>query len=137
MRKLRLVRLTQNDDGAVGVLQIDGIAMCFTIERDSKDPAYPQIPAGIYPVKRFHGKRWQDTFEIVVPGHTAVLFHSGNTEVDSHMCVILGRRVGQLGNKMAVLESDAAFVAFMKTLNDEKEMTILIEDFYPKQEENA
>jgi hypothetical protein len=133
MRKLRLVRLTQTEEGAIGVLQIDGIAFCFTIERDSNDQKYPQIPAGHYPVKRFHGKKWQDTFEIIIPGHTAVLFHAGNTEVDSQMCVILGRRTGKLNGKLAVLESSAAFMDFMRALNSEQSMELSIEDFYPRE----
>lgn len=128
MKELILVRCEESEGGAIGLLMIESRVFCLTLEPDDKDKVKHQIPAGRYPIKRFHGKKWQDTFEVVVPGHTAVLFHSGNTEVDTLMCVILGYRAGYLGKARAVLESDAAFHAFMTRMGDEKEGWLTVVD---------
>ena len=58
------------------------------------------------------------TFEITgVPGHTGVLFHPGNTELDSRGCECLGMSLGEIvtnqGPLDAVLQSREAFQEFM------------------------
>lgn len=129
MRKLRMVRICQNEEGAMGTLQIDGVLHCLTLEPDINDD-HPQILAGIYKCRRFHGTTWVDTFEILVPGHTAVLFHVGNTEDDSKMCVLLGMNAGKLKDKVAVLNSGVAFREFMKKLDKEQELELTIVECY-------
>ncbi len=132
MKNLWLPRLEQTDDGALGVLTIGGrLVDLFTLEPDALDPHKPQIPAGTYPVRRFHGKKYPDTYEIVVPGHTAVLFHWGNTEDDTQMCILLGNSPGELEGERAVLNSVFAWEQFMKFMNkDNGQITIV--DCYPK-----
>ena len=76
----------------------------------------PQIPAGTYELMKFSGNKWKNTLEIIVPGHTYVLFHVGNKENDSEMCVLLGSDPGYLvdgGRKWrAILGSRKAFNKF-------------------------
>lgn len=127
---MKLIRLEQSEQGAIGVLLIDEEVFCMTLEPDSNDQSRSQIPAGIYKCQRFHGLKWPDTFEIIVPGHEAVLFHAGNVEKDTQMCVILGQYVGYIDQRRAVLSSYMAFGRFMKKMERVQYFDIEIIDFY-------
>lgn len=116
MATVKIIRLEQTPDGALGSLLIDGRLFCSTLEPDAGDPVKHQIPAGTYQCKRFHGAKWPDTYEVLVPGHTAVLFHAGNVEDNSQMCVLLGQYPGKLRGKRAVLNSGITFQAFLTEL---------------------
>jgi hypothetical protein len=126
----RIIRLEQASDGAIGVLLLDSKIFSFTLEPDANDKNKPQIPAGEYLCKRFHGIKWTDTFEIVVPGHTAVLYHAGNTEADTKMCVLLGSTVGKLKGNRAVQNSGKTFEEFMNRCFNLMRFQLLIEDRY-------
>ena len=127
MKHLRIIRVERSQDGIIGVLTIDGKAECFTLQPDEADKHF-SIPVGNYACKRFHGKRWQDTFEILIPKHSALLFHSGNVEEDTEGCILLGEEVGELNGKRAVLASGKAFMRFMKKLDKEQEFNLVIMD---------
>ena len=127
MKHVRIVRVERSEDGLIGVLTIDGRADCWTLQPDERDQHF-SIPVGSYLCKRFHGKRWQDTFEIIVPGHTALLFHSGNRESDTEGCILLGEEVGELNGKRAVLASGKAYVEFMKKMGNDQEFNLVIQD---------
>lgn len=127
MAEVRIVRLEQTKDGALGSMVLLGELFCTTLEPDSGDAVKNQIPAGVYLCRRFHGSRWPNTFEILVPGHSAVLFHAGNTESDSQMCVLLGQYPGKLNfggrHARAVLNSGVTFKRFLEILKDQEEFT--------------
>jgi hypothetical protein len=129
MKKLTLIRVEKSEQGLIGVLLVDGVVECFTLQPDPDDKHF-SIPVGNYLCKRFHGKKWQDTFEIVVKGHTALLFHSGNVEENTEGCVLLGESVGYLGGKRAVLVSGKAFFDFMARMNNDQECNLIIKDCY-------
>ena len=126
----RLVRLEMTDQGTLGVLLLNKEIFCSTLEPDASDPNKPRIPAGEYTCKRFHGIKWPDTFEVPVKGHTAVLFHSGNTEADTRMCVLLGATTGKLKGNRAVLNSGNTFKEFMYKMYNIMEFPLTIEDNY-------
>lgn len=100
----------QNDDGSI---------ICYTLEHAYPDPNssnyLPKVPAGVFTCKRgmhiLEGMSAPfETFEITgVPGHTNILFHTGNVNADSAGCVLLG----QQRNNMEILGSRLAFAAFM------------------------
>ena len=108
----KIIRVEQTDQGALGVLILNGIYFCSTLEPDSTDDKRFQIPAGIYYCERYSGTKYKDTFEIKVPDHTALLFHSGNIEEDSLACVLLGQYPGKLRGNRAVLNSGVTFEKF-------------------------
>lgn len=126
----RLVRLEQTSQGALGVLLLDNRIFCFTLEPDVTESRKLYIPAGDYKCKRFHGIKWPNTFEIIVEGHTAVLFHAGNVEADTHGCVLLGATTGKLKGQRAVLNSGITFENFMNMLYNETEFELKIVDCY-------
>lgn len=127
---VRIVRLEQTQEGALGSIVLLGELFCTVLMPDAGDPVRYQIPAGRYKCRRYHGTRWKNTFEIVVEGHTALLFHSGNTEESSLGCPLLGQYPGKLKGKRAVLNSGKTFEAFMKRLEGVNEFDLEIVDLY-------
>ena len=130
--RLKTIRLEQSEDGALGVLLFDNEIFCMTLEPDSGDPTRFQIPAGIYPLKHFEGKKWKNTLEIIVPDHTALLFHIGNEEDASLGCVLLGSETGKLKGDRVVLNSGRIFRRFQRDVvpNIREGDQIEIVDFY-------
>ncbi len=127
MKRVRIVRVEKSEDGIIGVLTIDGKADCFTMQPDERDVHF-SIPVGNYACRRFSGRKWQDTFEIIVPKHSALLFHSGNTEENTEGCILLGEEVGELIGKRAVLASGKAFKEFMKKMGADQAFNLVIVD---------
>ena len=125
----RIVRLEQSLDGAIGVLLLDSKIFCFTLQPDSEDSKY-HIPAGEYLCKRFHGIKWTNTFEIIVPDHTALLIHPGNVEADTNGCTLVGSSVGKLKGNRAVQNSGKTFEDFMNRCFNLMQFKLLIEDRY-------
>lgn len=80
---------------------------------------YAKVPPGVYNCVRgwhqlAHMAQAFETFEITnVPGHTNILFHSGNVNADSAGCVLLGLK--NIDNK-EILESRIAFKEFMDSM---------------------
>jgi len=126
----KIVRLEQSVEGSLGAMVLYGHYFCSILMPDNNDPKRFQIPAGIYKCKRYHGTKWKDTFEIVVPGHTGLLFHSGNREEDSLGCPLLGQYPDKLKGQRAVLNSGATFEKFMNLLNNVQEFDLEIIDLY-------
>ena len=133
---IKIIRLEQTDEGALGSMVLDGVLFCTTLQPDAGDPTRFQIPAGVYPCKPFHGEHWTDTYEIIVPGHTALLFHSGNVEEDSLGCVLLGQYPGKLNvgsvERRAILNSGDTFKNFIAWMHgkDINEFEAEFIDFY-------
>ena len=126
----RIVRLEQSEQGALGVLLIEQTIFSFTLEPDVNDKGKLYIPQGCYHCQRFHGNKWPNTFEIVVPGHTAVLFHSGNTEADTLGCILLGSSTGKLKGNRAVLNSGDTFKSFLEQTKSIEWFKLFVEDRY-------
>ena len=125
--ELTLKRVLFSDDGTAGVLISGNRPLCITLEEDWRDNAkgLSCIPEGSYLCMRFDAPTHGTTYEVVkVPGRTAVLFHSGNTEADTEGCILLGKEFGSLRAKddqsglmeiqLAALRSKEAFESFMK-----------------------
>ena len=130
MRTVTIVRLEESEEGALGSLLIDGKLFCTTLEPDANDPEKFQIPPGKYQCRRFHGWRWKNTFEILVEGHEALLFHAGNEELHTEGCILLGRQPSYLRGNRAILNSQQTFEHFLRKLEDVDEFTLYIYDFF-------
>jgi len=125
MTVAELIRLEKSSEGIIGVLRFAGALQGFTLERDDTF-----VKPGCYHCKRFHGSKYPDTFEIIVPGHTAVLFHPGNTEDDTQGCVLLAASVGKLKGRRAILNSGETFRAFLKTTEAINFFLLFIENHF-------
>jgi hypothetical protein len=128
MKKVNILRMETTASGLIGVLMIDGIIDCFTMQPDPTDVHF-SIPVGNYLCRRYHSEKFPDTFEIVVQGHTALLFHVMNLEDESKGCIGLGESVGYLKGKRAVLSSGVAFEQFMKGMGGDQQFNLIIEDW--------
>jgi hypothetical protein len=125
----RIVRLEKSLDGALGVLLLDSKIFCNTLQPDPEGSKY-HIPAGEYLCKRFHGIKWTNTFEIIVPDHTALLIHPGNVEADTNGCTLIGSSVGKLKGNRAVQNSGVTFENFMNYCFNLMRFNLVIEDRY-------
>ena len=130
--KLKLIRLEETPEGAIGVLMFEEQVFCLTLEPDARDTVRFQIPVGIHPMRQFKGTeetKWHDTLEVVVKGHTVLLFHSGNVEKHSVGCILLGSEASKLRGQRAVLNSGNTFTRFKEevvpTIQDGDEIEII------------
>ena len=112
--RLELHTVAVLPDGCFSVLLWDGRPFAVSVER-TFDDGRPVIQAGEYEcVRTTYHKGGYETFEIIIKGHTRVLFHKGNTEDDSLACVLVAEAFGVMGQKVAVLDSRTGFGQFME-----------------------
>jgi hypothetical protein len=83
--KLVLQRCTPGALATEGRLSIDGLDFCATLE-----PAVP-IQAGTYGVLLYHSPRFGTDVPWLqgVPGHTFIEMHVGNSDRDTHDCILV------------------------------------------------
>jgi hypothetical protein len=118
--RLELATVAIRDDGCFSAMLWDGRPFAVSVERtfeegEAKHGKRIVIPAGLALCKRsFYNKGGYPTFEIIVAGHTRVLFHKGNFEDNSEACVIVAESFGVLQGKTAVLDSKGGFNEFMQ-----------------------
>ncbi len=85
------------------------------------------IPAGRYKCQRVESPKFGDTFEICdVPGRDKVLFHWGNTHVNTQGCVLVGGRFEPLNGVPAVLGSKPEFAEFLNHVEELDEFYVNI-----------
>jgi hypothetical protein len=83
------------------------------------------IPAGVYKVILNVSNRFKCLMPLLlnVPNFDGIRIHSGNTAVDTHGCLLVGKNT----EKGKITESKKAFIALMAILNSAKdEITIEI-----------
>jgi len=116
---LKLKRIDCQAQGVFSSLT-DGNRILYTCEHSyqSADGSWgAKITPGTYLCQRgnhtLDGVHWFSTFEVTgIEGHAGILFHSGNTEMDSEGCILLGLGFGTINGMKAVYSSAAAFAAF-------------------------
>lgn len=147
--KLLLTRTEKNKRNTIGILSIDGIFFCNTLEdtdrelkqtdsiehiEDVKVFGETAIPTGTYKVDmntvspKFKDKEWAKPYEgklprlVDVPGFEGVLLHVGNSEQDSLGCILVGEKSGN-----TLINSTKTFKQLMNVLTKTKEdITITI-----------
>ena len=120
---MNLIRVALNEHGMFGVLVDREIPFAVTLEPDGVDVKY--IPSGTYDCRStMYHKGGYPTFEIIVPGRSRILFHKGNTEVDTKGCVLVGEEFGVINGKPGILQSGRGFSEFMASVGDSFRLTI-------------
>ena len=114
---LRVIREPSTAAATLGILLIDGVFTCWTLEdvvREVKIPGETAIPAGRYAVRLSFSQRFQKTLPelLAVPGFVGIRVHAGNTQADTAGCVLVGRKRGN----SVVLESKLALIEVMEYL---------------------
>lgn len=130
--KFTLNRTDVGPFGQFGVLvDEDGKFMAHTLEHAYPviDQYLPKVPSGVYDcLLGMHQLTTGPAFPAYelqnVPNHQGILLHPGNTQSDSHGCILLGMQKGAIGGVPAVLDSKVAFNAFMAKCNGDKTITL-------------
>jgi hypothetical protein len=88
--RLTLTRQVPADGVVLGDLLIDGVWICFTLEKSSR-----MIPLGTYPVVITPSTRFGRLLPLVenVEGRSGIRIHAGNTDLDTDGCILVGRGV--------------------------------------------
>ena len=97
--KLTLTRDKPGLTCMTGTLRVDGAFECFTLEdlpRNKKIPGETAIPAGTYKVILTMSPRFKQVMPLLldVPNFDGVRIHPGNTDKDTHGCILVGRTKG-------------------------------------------
>jgi hypothetical protein len=100
---LELIRYSSLGDDSLGLLFVDGVFFCYTLEdewRAEKIMGMTRIPAGLFRLglrtsPKFSSKLGHDMLHVLdVPGFSCIYFHPGNTHKDTAGCVLVGDKVG-------------------------------------------
>jgi hypothetical protein len=127
---LVLTRKRSAESGIYGELTTaTGLFVADTLEHAYPEGNfyYPKVPPGAYICRRgthvLHDGVPFITFEVTeVPGHTGILFHTGNVNQDSEGCILLGEGM----TPTHITESRRAFVKFMLLQSDVNEFTLTV-----------
>lgn len=133
--KITLERIEDDGDATLGILRVNGVFECFTLEdehRDVKVRGETRIPAGTYEItlrteggmspkyaarygSDFHkGMLWLRE----VPGFSYVYIHTGNNDEHTEGCILVGDTVtGRALNDMAIGSSRDAYRRIYKPIS--------------------
>lgn len=105
---IELIRYNKSSDHSEGILLIDGVFQCYTLEdeeRDVKVKHETAIPEGIYDIKLrtvggFHerySKRYPEIHKGMlelqdVPNFKYILIHVGNDDDNTSGCILVGNK---------------------------------------------
>ena len=133
--KLESVRIAYKPTYTISRLSIDGIYLCDVLEDVVRDlnrdgdlndageaKVYGEtaIPAGTYTVDLTYSNRFKKVLPLLedVPGFEGIRIHPGNTAVDTHGCLLVGKNTA-VG---VVTDSKKWFDKLMIRLVDAHEM---------------
>jgi hypothetical protein len=108
--QLHLHYVTKHNTGAYGVL-LDDDKLPFAVSLQPDDLCFSD---GEYVCTKTHYHRGNyPTFEIHYAGHSRVLFHKGNHEKDSRLCVLVAEAFEIVDGMPGIAQSRAGFEQFM------------------------
>ena len=113
---LKITRLEYGENETIGVLQLFGKVLCYTLELPDKNNQrkISCIPSGKYKCLRVISPTFGNCWQVQkVPNRSEILIHTGNTHKDILGCILLGSGVGYLTDNRAVLGSKNAVNEFM------------------------
>lgn len=113
-----IIRVAIRRDGAFGVLLFLGLPFAVTLERTTYDVLgdrhFVKIPPGHYRcVATWFQRGGYRTFEIMVPGHSRILFHKGNLATDADGCVLVAESYAIFSGLPGIGDSAGGFSEFM------------------------
>lgn len=94
-----ILRWSEAGEGTVGSLLVNRVAVCLTLEPNDRDDNLEGgnscIEAQEYRCHLRQTDNHGETYEVLgVPGRSAVLFHTGNRDVDSRGCILTVTTIG-------------------------------------------
>ncbi|MBK3519927.1 DUF5675 family protein [Carboxylicivirga marina] len=148
--ELKVVRYSSSEESTLGLLFIDGVFACYTLEdehRDVKVMGETRIPSGRYRVelRTFGRLHWRylrkygmdfhkGMLQIMnVPGFTDILIHKGNDDDDTAGCLLLGDSVnnnqmkdGFIGSSMVAY--NRVYAVIRDALSNGNEVFLVLSD---------
>ena len=140
MIEIEILRQLRGSDFTQGILMIDGVYFCHTLEprwrnikQEGKVKGSTAIPAGTYMVDFAVSQKFKRRMPYLmdVPGFQGVMMHVGNTSKDTEGCILVGRPYVITGNPIegTIASSAKTFYALMEKLKAEKKaITITINE---------
>lgn len=126
--KATLTRQATSPLGTIGRLVLEDFE-CVTMEPPwaNNQPNVSCIPPGAYACAWHKSPRYMWVYAVLgVEGRSHILIHAGNIVRHTRGCILPGKRVGQLGDYPAVLNSRAATRALFTYL-DKRPFTLEVE----------
>lgn len=125
--QLSVLRYSVNEESTLGLLFIDGVFACYTLEdepRKAKIKGETRIPEGTYKVELriigTHHQKYLKKYPYMhlgmlhitgVPNFTNILIHIGNTDDDTDGCLLVGdsaisnvKQVGRINSSTIAYE---------------------------------
>jgi hypothetical protein len=118
--KLKVTRIGEYQDATFGVLTVNGRPVCVTLEDKwrNNERMVSCIPSGHYKLVKHQSPKFGDCYKVQdVPGRSDILIHAGNSDADTHGCILLGTSYGLIGPKAIIVASRAAMSSFMQLMN--------------------
>ena len=139
MKRLYLKRRRTDPERTEGELWHSGERFLFTME-PSREDEFPCIPAGFYHCVSHSSPKYPNTWALegAAVSHwedndpatvrSTILFHAGNVEADTHGCLVLGTKRGNLNGEPAVLSSQIAMERLRELVGDQ-EFYLVVEEW--------
>lgn len=142
--ELKLKRKLYTEKSTIGNLLVNGKQFCFTLEDTCRDNnrdgdlfdkgeakifGKTAIPAGKYKVILSLSNRFKIVLPEVlnVPAYEGIRIHNGNTDADTHGCILLGTQKAHdfVGGSRTALEK---FMAVLNAIPKTEEIFLTIQD---------
>lgn len=107
-------RISFTPDETYGaLLRDDHFPICLTLENPWRmnQVGASCIPAGCWLALPYDAPTYGETWEIEVPGRSAILIHAGNHEGNTQGCILLGSKFGER-EELDILASKPAVERF-------------------------
>lgn len=137
--KLTLVRTVLTEKSTTGILYIDGVKECFTLEDRVRElPFIPvsvwkifgvtAIPCGTYSIEINLSPKYNKEMIILlgVRGFSGVRIHSGNVAEDTEGCILVGTTVGKDRVNNSVEAMKSIYPKIKAALDNNEEVIITI-----------
>lgn len=135
---LKVTRKWYTGKSTIGMLSVNGIKSCYTLEDvkrdgDVKVDGATAIPAGEYDVIIDYSTRFKKMMPHIlnVPGFDGIRIHCGNRASDTAGCILVGMNKGvdEIYNCMSVFAS--IFGLIQKAINNREDVKIQIVNGFP------
>lgn len=133
----KIQRVAFRDDGVFGVLLDGDLPFAVTLERPwlNNKKQISCIPTGEYEIclcsqSRDYGfkpsPKFGDTYQVLdVPDRSLILFHAGNTYLDTNGCILVAEQYHMFGDKPGVAQSRVGYEEFMKRAGGQRHKLVI------------